>query len=159
MTTSTLTTAGTVLSFVDLALIGGVYFTLNNRLKNLEGDTSVVSSKAPSGTLSKINLEERVVSLENTNEILIHRLRCYDELFKKIMIRVKELDDSQTKHVEASSSPPRRTNIRIRRDNSTRLARKEPFVDYTEDSDEVRSSDPPLSPEESDEDDMFSYLN
>ena len=152
MNSSIINTTGNVLSFVDLILIGCVFVYFNRRIGSIEKTTGISVSGSAYDS-KKTVLEDRVISLENDIEVLLQRLHCYDDLFGKIINRLKESDLPPEKFLE--STPSRRTSIRSRH-NESLLARKEPFVEVCIENDTpVKESYPDI---ESDDDAMFSFL-
>lgn len=142
MPTDIVSVGGATLSFVDLILIGVVYATTNKRLNALEksGVSSSSSSIGNAGTIQTgKDLETRVLKLENTIEVLLQRLNCYDELFSKILVKLRDDHSSRVNALPSSNrsydhstapnvSPARMTSVRSRHDDSL-LTRKDPFVD------------------------------
>lgn len=173
MESSTLATTASVLSVVDLLIIGGVFYHLNRRINKLDGTTPSVNRveiAASDSNLSAAN--ERILRLENDIEVLLKRLKCYDELFAKILFRMKEFDSTNfiaTHHAQhkTDSPPTKRISIKNRSEDSI-FARKEPFIEEDTSDVSARSENDTTPSETSEypepefdttgEDDMFSYL-
>jgi hypothetical protein len=180
----TIVTAGSALGYIDLALIGAVYYKLNKRIDSISPSDSLnIGAKAASssssgifggstGVGSSVKLQDRILRLETDNEVLLQRMQCYDKLFEQILCFIKEnkshmeipvqierhLQQAQPER-QPDCSPSRKTSLKARRVDSI-LTRKECFVDdevadVAEDASEVVVE---ASKDDSDEDDMFSFL-
>lgn len=135
MATSAICATCNILSVVNSAAILGLYVNTNKRLSTLEG-TNPVKILASSKTKDPVDV--RISTLENEITVLLQRLQVYDELFLKMMNRIKEINPVVDRLIEDSpasqtqSTAPniqaKKTTIR-RRSGSSLLARKEPFVD------------------------------
>lgn len=176
MDPATLATGAALLSAVDLAAIGGVYMTLNKRLQVLEkGGVTLAGNSgqasAPGGILAPPKnepVEERVISLENEIEVLLQRLQMYDDLFMKVMMRIREMST-------AAATPPLNTIVEeipthgikrasIKRRAEALIGRRVAFVDEGESGGDPQGnpqgdlrSDPPTT-DSSDDEEMFSFL-
>lgn len=172
MSASAINATCNAVAIIDAAAIVGLYVHFNKRMNLLESGTS--NGIKSSGSRSKISdepLDVRVVTLENEITVLLQRLQVYDELFLKMMNRMKEIgpvvdrmidDTGSNAGIGGGGTPPspqasKRTTIR-RRNGISLLARKEPFVD--DDSEErVRGRGVSTSIEDEDlDDELFSFL-
>jgi hypothetical protein len=174
MITSAVCTTCNTLTVINTAAIVGLYFHINKRLNVLEG-SSTGPNKILASNKVKDPVDVRINTLENEITILLQRLQVYDELFLKMMNRMKEINPVVDRLIEDSPAAPsdfnqgsparglqaKKTAIR-RRGGSSLMTRKEPFVDENDITTEIRrvSSTPvdPSSDFEDNDDEPFSFL-
>lgn len=143
-------------SVVDLALMGAGFMYLKKEIDSLKTQ-SPINFPTPLLTASnskKDSLETKVIELENNQNALIYRLNCYDKLFEGILNKIKVLDSSS--NVSNVSSEERRKTSLLRRDRSSVLARKEPFVSIEENSQVLDDESVNINSE--DDDENFAHL-
>lgn len=167
MNSSVVTTTCNVLSVVDLAIIACVFAYLNRRINALEK----YNPRIASGAVAKGSVEERVHVLESEIEVLLQRLDAYDQLFLKMMNKMKEQAPIVERVYEAprivkeTTSPVRKVTIRKRQVSpGVVFARKEPFVTEEEVEEETVIDEDfsnllgDNSLDTSDDDEQFSFL-
>lgn len=174
MSASAISATCNAVAIIDAAAIVGLYVHFNKRMNLIENSSSSVKSSGLSRSkASDEPLDVRVMTLENEITVLLQRLQVYDELFLKMMNRMKEINPIVDKIIDEGSPPSpqmdmsaKKTTIR-RRNGTSLMARKEPFIDM--DSDErlrgrgvniVSTPTPsPMGSEDDDPDDeLFSFL-
>lgn len=152
MSVSAICATCNTLSLINAGATAGLYVHVNKRLSALEGTSpnKILASKTSSDPI-----DTRISTLENEITVLLQRLQVYDELFLKMMNRMKEINPVVDKLIEDSdsSSGLQAKKIAIRRrSGSSLMARKEPFVDENEvtiiESSEIEDND----------DELFSFL-
>lgn len=138
MSASAINATCNAVAIVDAAAIVGLYVHFNKRMNLLENTpTGIKSSGLSRSKASDEPIDVRVMTLENEITVLLQRLQVYDELFLKIMNRMKEMGPVVDRFLEngvpegitvPSHTEAKKTTIR-RRNGISLMARKEPFVD------------------------------